>query len=128
MDLPYLDFRLIVYYQTCVDTPLPEVHLPDDPGSDLSGPTDTQRLCEDAVDEGEGTFRVTGPPEYPLLFRIQDGHEPTPYCDRGRGVPSSQLRGYLTPMSLSDSVVHDPPIQVRPVVVMRELSIDSLQQ
>ena len=56
-------FRLIVYYQTYVENPLPEVHLPDDPGSDLSGPTDAQSLREDAVVEDEGPFGVTGPPE-----------------------------------------------------------------
>ena len=31
-------------------------------------------------------------------------------------------------MTLPDSVVHNSPIQVRPVVVLQESSIDSLQQ
>ena len=27
-----------------------------------------------------------------------------------------------------DGVVHDPPVQVQPIVLMRDVSIDSLQQ
>ena len=98
--LPGTPFRLSVSYQASVDTPLPKVHPPGDPGSDLPGPADAQRLCEGDVDKEEGPLRVPGPPKYPPLFGSQYGHEAAPYCAIGCGVPSSRLRGYLAPTML----------------------------
>ena len=63
--LPGCPFRLIVSYQACVETHLPELHPPGDSGSDLSRPTDTQRLCEDNVNKDEGSLGVPGPTKYP---------------------------------------------------------------
>ena len=47
--LPGSPFRHSVPYQTCMDTPLPEVHPPGYLRPDLPGPADTQRLREDDV-------------------------------------------------------------------------------
>ena len=39
-----------------METPLPEVHPPGDPRPYFPGPTDTQRLCEDNMDEDKGSL------------------------------------------------------------------------
>ena len=44
-------FCLGVPRQTRVQTSLPEVHAPCDPGPDLSGSADAQRLCENDMDK-----------------------------------------------------------------------------
>ena len=59
--LPGRPIRLSVSYQAFIDTPLLEVHLPGDPGLDLSGPTDAQSLREDNVGKAEGPLVVIGP-------------------------------------------------------------------
>ena len=75
-----------------METPLPEVHPPDDPYPDLLGPADTQHLREDNVVKYEGPLGVPDPPKYPLPFRSQYGREAAPYCTRECVVPASQLR------------------------------------
>ena len=47
--LPGDPLRLGVLHQACVETPLPEVHVPGDSGPDLSGPADAQRLRKNDV-------------------------------------------------------------------------------
>ena len=111
-----------------METLLPEVHLPGDTCQDFLGPTNTQHLREDNVGKDEVPLRVLGPPEYPLPFLCQYGHESAPYCAIGCRIPASQLHIYPVPMALPDSVVHDSPIHMRPIFVMRSVSIDSLQQ
>ena len=54
-------FRLSVSFQTRVLDPLPEVHAPRDPGPDLSGLVDAQRLCKNDVGEDEGSLGVPTP-------------------------------------------------------------------
>ena len=91
--LPGCTLRLSVFYQACAETPLPEVHLPGDPGSYLSGPTDTKHICEDDMVKDEGPIVVPCPPEYPPPFHSQDGSEPETYCTRESGVLDSRLHG-----------------------------------
>ena len=121
-------FRLGMPHQTRVQTPLSEVHVLRDLGPDISGSADAQRLCEKNVGEDEGYLRVPTPTNNPPPFRGQDSRETAPYCTGGRGIPASRLGSKLAPTTLPRSVVRDSPVQVRPVVVMREVSIDSLQQ
>ena len=62
-DLPGGPFRLCVSYQSRVETPLPEVHLPHYPGPYLLGPTDSQRLCKNNVGKDKGYLGVPGHPK-----------------------------------------------------------------
>ena len=91
--LPVSPLCLSFSYQACMETPLPEFHLPGDPLQDLLGPKETQCLCEDDVGKDEGPLGVPGPPDYPLPFRSQYYCEAAPYCSRGRGVPARRLCG-----------------------------------
>ena len=52
--LPGYPFHLRISYLACVDTPIPEVHPPGDPGPDLPGPVDTRRFREDNVGKDKG--------------------------------------------------------------------------
>ena len=60
-DLTGGTFRLGSPYQTCVLTSIPEVYMPGDPGPDLSGWTDAQRLCKNNVGKDEGSLGVPTP-------------------------------------------------------------------
>ena len=86
--LPGIPFLLSASYQSRVETPLPEVHLPHYPGPYLLGPTDAKRLCKNDVGLYEGSLGVTGPTKYPPPFHNQDCREVAPYCARGRGIPA----------------------------------------
>ena len=77
-DLPGGPFRLGITHQARMETPLPEVHAPGDPGPDLLGPADAQRLCEDDMVEYKGFLGVTAPFNYPLPFHSQYGCEAAP--------------------------------------------------
>ena len=121
-------FRLGVPHQTRVQTPLPEVHAPRYLGSDLSIPADSQRPRKNNVGKEEGYLRVPTPIKNPPPFHCQDSHKLVPHCTGGRGVPAHLLSSEPAPTSLPCRVVHDSPVQVRPVVVMQEVSIYSLQQ
>ena len=48
-----------------MNTPLPEVHPPCDPGPDLSGPADAQRLRKNGMGKDEGYLGVPTPVENP---------------------------------------------------------------
>ena len=111
-----------------METPLPEFHPPGDPLPGLLGPTDSQRLGKNNVGKDKGSLGVPGPSGNPSPLLSQYFREAAPYCARGSGISASQLRGYTAPTTLPDSVVRDSPIQVQPIVVMRVVSIDSLQQ
>ena len=54
-------FRLGVPHQASMLPPLPEVHAPGDPGPDLPGPADAQRLCQHDVGKDEGSIGVLTP-------------------------------------------------------------------
>ena len=54
-------FCLCVPHQARMLAPLPEVHAPSDPCSDLSGPADAQSDREDNVAEDKGYLRVPAP-------------------------------------------------------------------
>ena len=121
-------FRLGVPHQTRVLTPLPDVHVPRDPGPDLSGLAEAQRLSENDVGKDEGSLGVPTPIKNPPPFHGHESRKSAPYCTGGRGIPDCLLSSELAPTTLPCSVVRYPPVQMRPVVVMREVSIDSLQQ
>ena len=87
-DLSDGPFFLGIPHQTRVKTPLPEVHAPCDPGPDLSGPADAQRLCKNNMDKEEGYLRVPTTIENPPPFRGQYSRKTAPYCTGGRGVPA----------------------------------------
>ena len=97
-------------------------------GPNLLGSTDAQLLSKYEVGKDEGSLRVTTPVEDTPPLHGHYFREPAPHCFGGRGVPASWLRGHLVPMTPPNSVVRDSTIQVRPAVVMREISIDYLQQ
>ena len=59
-DLPGGPFRLGVSHQARIQTPLPEVHAPRDPGPDLSGPSYAQHICKNDVGKDERSLRVPG--------------------------------------------------------------------
>ena len=61
-----------ISYQTRVLDPLPYVHAPCNPGPDLSGSADAQRLRENNVGEDKISLGVPTPCENPLPFRGQD--------------------------------------------------------
>ena len=104
-----------------MNTHLTEVHPPTNPCTYFPGSAHAQRLCEKDVGKDEGSLGVPTTAENILTFRSQYGRKTSPYCTRGCGVPASQLRGQLVPMTLPNSVFQDSPIQVRPIVVMQEL-------
>ena len=53
-----IPFRLGVPHQASMFYPLPEVHAPGDPGPDLTGPADAQRLGQHNVGKNEGSLGV----------------------------------------------------------------------
>ena len=57
--LPVGTFRLGIYHQARMKTPLPEVHPPGDPRPDFPGPTDAKRLREDEVGKDKGSLGVS---------------------------------------------------------------------
>ena len=63
--LPGGPLRLVAPHQARMETPLPEVHLPCDPGPDLSGSADAQRLFKNGVGEDKGYPGVPTPVENP---------------------------------------------------------------
>ena len=71
-------FRLGIPHQAYMYTPLPEVHPPGYPGTDILGPADAQRLCKNYVVEDKGSIGAPTPTNYPLLFFRQDGREAAP--------------------------------------------------
>ena len=87
-DLLGSPFRLGIPKQTRVQTSLPEVHAPRDPGLDISVSADAQRLRENDVGEDEGSLGVPNPTENPPPFRGQDSRKSVPYCTGGRGIPA----------------------------------------
>ena len=89
--LPEGPFRLGIPHQACMETPLPEVHLPGDPRLDIPGPADAQHLCGDNVGKEKGSLGVPTPVNYPLPFHGQYGPEAAPHCSFGRGIPATQL-------------------------------------
>ena len=117
--LPGGPFRLVVPHQARVQTPISEVHELRNPGPDLSGPADAQRLRKNDMDEDEGYIGVPTPTEKPPPFRGQYCRGTVPHCSGGRVIPACWLISKPEPTILPYSVVHDPPVQVRPVVVMR---------
>ena len=56
-------------------------------------PADTHRLCEDDLGKDKGPLGVPGPTKNPPPFCRQYCREAAPYCARGCGVPSGQMRG-----------------------------------
>ena len=60
-DLAGSSFRLGVPHQTIMLSPLPEVHAPGDPGPDLPGSTDAQRIGKNDVGEDEGSLGISTP-------------------------------------------------------------------
>ena len=76
---PCSPFRLGVPYQSRVDTPHPEVHLPRYPGLDLLGLTDAQRLRKKNLGKDKRSLGVPTPAKNPLPFRSQDLSEAAPY-------------------------------------------------
>ena len=111
-----------------METPLSEVHAPGDPGPDLSGPVDAQRLRKNDVGKDEGSLGVPTPVKNPPPFHGEDFQEAAPQRSGGHSVPDFLLRSKSASTTLPYSVVHDSPVQVRPFIVMWEVSIDSLQQ
>ena len=81
-------FRLNIPHQTRVQTPLPEVHAPRDPGPDISEPADTQRLLKNSVGKDKGSLRVTTPIDNPPPFRGQYSRKTATYCTGGSGLPA----------------------------------------
>ena len=90
--LPEGPFRLGIPHQACMETPLPEVHLPGDPRPDFLGPPDAQRLSDDEMGKDKGSLGVPIPVNYPLPFHGQYGREAAPHCFCGCRIPASQLR------------------------------------
>ena len=78
-DLPGGPFRLGTPHHACVDTPIPDIHPPGYPRSDILGPTDTQRLSNNNVGEDKGYLGVPTSAEKPCPLRYQDGREAAPY-------------------------------------------------
>ena len=91
--LPGGPFRLGITQQARMETPLPEVHLPDNLRSDLPGPANAQRLREDDLGKDKGYLGVQTPVNYPLPFHGHYGREAEPHCSCGRGIPASRLGG-----------------------------------
>ena len=81
-------FRLGISYQTRVLTYLTEVHAPRDPGPDLSGLADAQRLRENDVGKDKGSLGVPTPSDNPPIFCGEDSREAAPHRSRGRGIPA----------------------------------------
>ena len=81
--LPGGPFRLSIPHQTPVQTPLPEVHAPRNPGPDLLVTVDAQHLCKSNVGKDEGSLRVLTPIENPAPFRGQYFREAAPHCSEG---------------------------------------------
>ena len=48
-----------------METPLPEAHLPGDPGQNILGPEDSQSLCKNDVGKEKGSLGVTTTNNYP---------------------------------------------------------------
>ena len=111
-----------------METSLPEVHPPGDLRPDFPGPTDSQRLCGDDVGKDKGSLGVPTLVNYHLPSHRQNGREVATHCSCGCGIPDSRLRGYQDPTTLPNGVVCDSSVQVQPIVVAREVSIDFPQQ
>ena len=65
-----------------------EVIITHNPGPDLSGPADSQRLHKNDMGKDEGYLRVPTPIENPPPFCGQDFCEAAPHYTRGRGIPA----------------------------------------
>ena len=98
--LPGDPFRLGFPYQDRVETPLLEVHLLSQPGPDLLGPMNAQRLRKNDVGKDEGSLGVPTPAENPLPFRGQNCCEAAPHRSGGRGIPSRRLSSEPAPTTL----------------------------
>ena len=124
--LPGSTLRLRVSHQAHLEKSLPEVHPPTNLRPYLPGSAYAQRICENDADEDKGNLGVPTHSENLPLLRSQYGRKPAPYYTIWRGVPDSSLCSQLDPTTLPNSVVQYYIIQVRPAVVIQEVSVDSL--
>ena len=69
--LPGAPLRIGIPHQARMETPLPEVHPPDDPDPDLLCPADAQRLRKNNVGKDEGFLGVPTRAKNPLPFHCQ---------------------------------------------------------
>ena len=72
-------FRLGIPHQTCMQTPLSEVHELCYLGPNIFAPADAQRFCETNVGKDEGYLGVTTPTQNFPPFRRQDLREAAPH-------------------------------------------------
>ena len=75
-------------YNTRVLASLPEVHALRDPGPDISGLEDAQRIPDNNVGKDKGSLGVPTPAKNLPPLCGQDSRKLAPHSSGGRGVPA----------------------------------------
>ena len=120
-------FCICALQKSQVETSLSEFHLTCYPLSNLPGPANSQRLGKDYLGEDKGSLIVVAPVDNTPPLHGQYCCEPASQRSWQRSVPAGRLYSQTAPTMLPHSVIKASSVQVRPVVVMKEVSIDSLQ-
>ena len=123
-----ITLHLRIPHQSCVEIYLLELHPPSYPCSDLPGYLYAQRLCENGLGEDKGSLGVPTPVRNNLPFHSHYICKPALCYSKRCGVQACQLRNQQVPTTMINSIVQDYSVQVQHVVVMQEVSVDSMQQ